>query len=142
MSKRYTAKDLKYTLSTIIINSLHHMYELEKQIEKLNLKMDGTDNEEDLKKARIFTMVLTILNDSIHSGHSFAATIFDKPTIERYVKNQKVAFDSKLVNPCGCVDCQKRGYNVGNLSNDMDMDKDTTKSKECSSDIKADQQEN
>jgi len=110
MSKKTKSADVRYMLDTILSHSLFHMHELEKQIDLLKLKMDGTDKPEDLQKARVFTLVLTILNDSIHSAHGYIGKVFSKEIADRYIKNQKTAFDNKLVNPCSCNDCKERGY--------------------------------
>jgi hypothetical protein len=110
MSKRTKSADVRYMLDTILSHSLFHMHELEKQVEVLKLKMDGTDKPEDLQKARVLTLVLTILNDSIHPSHAYISKVFSKQVAEKYVKNQKLAFDNKLVNPCSCNDCKERGY--------------------------------
>lgn len=110
MSKKTRATDVRYMLNTILTHSLFHMYELEKQVAALNLKQDGSDTPESLQKARVFTLVLTILNDAIHSAHGYCTKMFDPRIIDRYVKNQKLAMDNKLVNPCSCNDCKERGY--------------------------------
>lgn len=110
MGKKFRAADVRYILNTVLTHSLFHMYELEKQVAALKLKQDGTDKPEDLQKARVFTLVLTILNDAIHSSHGFCQKMFDPRVIERYIQNQKLAMDNKLVNPCSCNDCKERGY--------------------------------
>lgn len=108
--KKYKSKEIKSILNTLLSHSLFHMYEIEKKIVELKLKQDGTDSAEDLQKARIFTVMLTILNDSIHSAHGYACTLFDEKLIERYTINQKTAIENKLINPCSCMDCKERGY--------------------------------
>ncbi len=110
MTKKTNSATVRAILNTVLSHSLFHMNELEKQVSALKLKMDGTDKPEDLQKARVFTLVLTILNDCIHSAHSYCEKIFDSRIMEHYIHNQKVAFDNKLVNPCSCIDCKGRGY--------------------------------
>jgi hypothetical protein len=116
MSKKVRAADVRYILNTVLTHSLFHMYEIEKQVAALKLKQDGTDKPEDLQKARVFTLVLTILNDSIHSAHGYCQKMFDPRVIERYIQNQKVAMDNKLVNPCSCNDCKDRGYDKNEVA--------------------------
>lgn len=138
MSKRTKSADVRYMLDTILSHSLFHMYELEKQVAVLKLKMDGTDKPEDLQKARVFTLVLTILNDSIHSAHGYVSKVFNKEVADRYIKNQKMALDNKLVNPCLCNDCKERGY-----VNKHEMAMEGTDNKaECSDVVGSDQLQN
>lgn len=111
MSKKYTAKELKSILNSVIENGIFHMVHLEEDIKKLNLKHDGTDNPEDLHKLRLYSLILMIVNDTIHSAHGYAGTMIDKSFLDHYVKNQKRAFDEKMIRPCSCLDCKERGYN-------------------------------
>lgn len=137
MSKKYTVKEtrlalatvkeLRLILATVVANNLFHMYHFELELEKLKLKMDGTDDAESLRKAAVYTNILTVMNDVIHPAHSFSKLYFDVSVIERYQKNQDIAVKNKIVNPCKCKECEKRGRDA--LSK-MDM-ATGTKSTEC-----------
>lgn len=108
---KYTPTEVKQILSLVLANGLYHMQSVEQAILKLDLKNDETDSEENKQQARVFTLILTILNDLIHPAHEICVDLLGdkiKDTIERYVKNQKLAFDNKLIDPCSCVICTKQ----------------------------------
>lgn len=136
MARRTNSKDVRAMLDTVLSHAMFHMIEVENQITALKLKRDGTDKPEDMKTARILTLVLTLLNDSIHSAHGYAAKVFDSRMVDRYIKNQKLALDNKLVNPCLCSDCKERGY----VQHEVAMERTDNKSEHPDATAKSEQQ--
>lgn len=119
MSKKYTAKELHEILDTIIIHTVSHMALIERELVGLQLKGDGSDAPEKVQKAQVYNLLLTMLNDAIHSSHTYCSRLVVPSVLDRYIKNQKQAFENKLVNPCGCFDCKKRGYNYAQEHKDI-----------------------
>lgn len=142
MSKKYTSKELRLLLEHVIYNAVRHMYYIEVEVQKIKLKMDGTDDPEILKKAQLYTLLLTILNDTIHPAHTFAQCVVEANTIERYAKSQDLAAKNNLVDSCNCFECQKRGRDdvvskmdvAGNSSDSKEREKTTQDNKPENSD--------
>ncbi len=101
-------KDIKYLLDVILMNAFAGMQALEKSITDLNLKRDGTDDPDQLRQGQIYSLILTLMNDTIHPAHDYAKLVFKEaaPQIDRYKDQQKIAFQNKLVNECSCRTCQ------------------------------------
>lgn len=101
-------RDIQYLLDIILTNAFSHMQAIEREIGTLQLKNDGTDKPEDFKRAQLLTLVLTLMNDTVHPGHDYAYKLFKgyEKEMDRYKQNQKLAFEHKLVNVCQCRTCE------------------------------------
>ncbi len=108
MSKKYTAKVLNQINKDILANAFQHMETLVKELHKLDQSDKEKLNKETQGRIGLLNSVLTLMNDIIHPAHALAYQHFKgyETMLDLYVKNQKLAFENKVIPECynNCCD--------------------------------------
>lgn len=107
--KKISKAEIAYILDQVLLNAYQQMRDLEEGIRALNLKGDGSDDPLLVQRKNIHGVLLTLINDVIHSGHDYAKLILPDyvSEIERYQRAQQLAFEEGRVMPCVCKKCAK-----------------------------------
>jgi hypothetical protein len=111
MTKKYNAKELEIIIKNVLCNAYEHMESIIKELKKYEPKPEGNLSPDDQARFKVMNLTMTLVNDVIHPAHKISYKFFKgyEPMLDLYVKNQKIAFDKKLVPDCFNACCDADG---------------------------------
>jgi hypothetical protein len=110
MKSKFSSVEKTKMLNEVLSNTLFYIAAFENKLNSVMNHKDVTNDQDLARQINIYTTIITLLNDSIHSCHGYALTMYDKDMIRNRIANQRKAFEEGIVNPCVCIDCKLRGY--------------------------------